>query len=576
MKHTTSGITSERVDGLPIILECLKDLSVSEHLDAALPRPHGDRQGLSYGQLSVLLLAFILTQQDHRLCAVEEWVSAHHHSLEMLTGWQIEEKDATDDRLGTLLELVGQQAECREHVEMKIGQQMIQAYELPTDVARCDSSSFSVYHQRKEGDEEESLLRFGHSKDHRGDLRQYRQMLGTIDPGGIPLVSETLAGNGADDSMYVPAWKRLSHVIGHTNFVFIADSKAGAQRTRAEIDQAGGFYCVPLAQTGQTPERLKRWVLHPPAAIEPLSLPTQSLDDEPMGQGFEIELGQLWTDPETQDAHHWVERQLVIQSSAYAQKQRASLQRRLEKAEAALQRLAAKPAKDRCKLNTQQATILKRYRVQELFLTTIVDKELIRYKGRGKPKADGASPKEVEIQFQLTVERNPAKIAEQQQLLGWRIYVTNAPSDALPRRQAMAYYRDQWQLERGYHRFKRGAIPAVPVFLQNEQRIVGLMFLMTVALRVLTLLEFRVRRELHQQQASLAGVYAGNPKRSTPRPSSELLLQAFDGITLYHFATGALEVTPLNSIQLKILDLLHIPKTIYEVPDDFRSPSAAA
>ncbi|NEQ95930.1 MAG: hypothetical protein F6K30_04225 [Cyanothece sp. SIO2G6] len=70
---------------------------------------------------------------------------------------------------------------------------------------------------------------------------------------------------------------------------------------------------------------------------------------------------------------------------------------------------------------------------------------------------------------------------------------------------------------------------AKPVFLQHEHRIVGLMFLMTMALRVLTLVEFRMRRELHQQQVSLAGVYAGNPNRSTPRPSSKLLLQAFDG-----------------------------------------------
>ena len=52
---------------------------------------------------------------------------------------------------------------------------MIRAYELPTEVARCDTSSFSVYHQIEEENEAKSLLRFGHSKNNRPDLRQYRQ-----------------------------------------------------------------------------------------------------------------------------------------------------------------------------------------------------------------------------------------------------------------------------------------------------------------------------------------------------------------------------------------------------------------
>lgn len=42
-------------------------------IDQHLPRLHGNRQGLSYGQLSVLLLAYIVSQADHRLCAVEPY-----------------------------------------------------------------------------------------------------------------------------------------------------------------------------------------------------------------------------------------------------------------------------------------------------------------------------------------------------------------------------------------------------------------------------------------------------------------------------------------------------------------------
>ena len=52
------------------------------------------------------------------------------------------------------------------------------------------------------------MIKFGYSKDKRRDLVQYRQMLGTLDPSGMPLVSATLAGNGTDESGYLPTWRQ--------------------------------------------------------------------------------------------------------------------------------------------------------------------------------------------------------------------------------------------------------------------------------------------------------------------------------------------------------------------------------
>ncbi|MDF5731318.1 MAG: hypothetical protein PUP92_25780 [Rhizonema sp. PD38] len=64
---------------------------------------------------------------------------------------------------------------------------MIRAYKLPTLIARADTSSFSVNHQYSESPEE-SLLRYGYSKDQRPDLLQYGQLLATLDPMGMPPV----------------------------------------------------------------------------------------------------------------------------------------------------------------------------------------------------------------------------------------------------------------------------------------------------------------------------------------------------------------------------------------------------
>ena len=172
-------------------------MNIAAIIDENLLTPHGNRKGLSYGQLAVLLLTYIISEADHRLCCLEKWVNDHHHSLSAITGWNIAEKDATDDRCGDLLKTIGISGEQSiPTMETSLSKHLIKAYELPTQKARSDTTSFAVYHQTSETEQESSLIKFGYSKDKRPDLQQYRQMLGTLDPCGMPLVGATLAGNG--------------------------------------------------------------------------------------------------------------------------------------------------------------------------------------------------------------------------------------------------------------------------------------------------------------------------------------------------------------------------------------------
>src|SRR2546426_3893335 len=70
------------------------------------------------------------------------------------------------------------------------------------------------------------------------------------------------------------------------------------------------------------------------------------------------------------------------------------------------------------------------------------------------------------------------------------------------------------------------------MYVQRDDHATGLMRLLSIALRVLTLLEFVVRRQLKAEGATLAGLYAGNTKRETARPTAERLLEAFQEVTL--------------------------------------------
>jgi transposase len=569
MHFPLRGTESERADDLPVIVHWLKQMEIEKLIDQEFPSPHGNRQGLSYGQLAVLLLTYMISQADHRLCAVEPWVAFHHRTLEWATGWKIGLKDATDDRLADLLKLLG----CEEHqaietIEIKLGQHLIRAYELPTEVARSDTTSFSVYHEPSEQTNKESLLNFGYSKDRRPDLVQYRQMLATLDPNGLPLLGTTLPGQGTDESHYFPTWKHLAEIIGHKNFLFLADCKASSWANRAMIDLEGGIYCFPLAMTQPRPKILSDWIANPPTEVRKIFAPDAVETDPPLGQGFEIPLGSLWLDPDRQEWHRWSERWLAVCSYALRDRQLKGLSQRLLKAEQALEKLADRPGQDRGVLEKKVTEILKRYRVSDYLVYEISSKIHYSkvYEESGRPSDKSPFRRVRQTTLRLTYCRSQTEIKAFQALAGWRLYVTNASPERLSLENAVYSYREQWQPERGFHRFKRGHLPALPIYFQDEQKIRGLMFLLTIALQVFTLMEFVVRRQLVAQKQLLAGLYDGNPKRTTERPTAERLLAAFSGITLYFHRDGSTEMTGLNPLQKRILALMKVSESIYILP----------
>ncbi len=109
------GPRIERVDSLPLIIYWLTKMRIQEAIDT-IWHAHPCWQGLSYGQLAVLFIAYVLYMHTHRLSGMEGWVVSHRTILERLTGWSIRLKEATDDRLGHLLEVMGREEEKRRSV----------------------------------------------------------------------------------------------------------------------------------------------------------------------------------------------------------------------------------------------------------------------------------------------------------------------------------------------------------------------------------------------------------------------------------------------------------------------------
>ena len=131
----------------------------------------------------------------------------------------------------------------------------------------------------------------------------------------------------------------------------------------------------------------------------------------------------------------------------------------------------------------------------------------------------------------------------------------------------MLAYREEYIIEHGFNRLRGKLLGLTPLYPTSATRIKGLIRLLSIGLRVLCLVEFTVRKALQEQGEKLDGIYDGNPKRMTVRPTTEMMLRAFVGISLITVNFGGTDwhfVPPLNDVQSRILALLGFSAAIYQ------------
>jgi len=570
----TLTLRSERVDDIPLLLAQLDRMGLQPLLDEHFPT-HGNWVGLSLGWVTVLWLTHILSEADHRLNHVQPWAAQRLHTLRGATGQPVHPLDVSDDRLAAVLEAFSEDTHWQAF-EGAFTQHLLRVYDLQAERVRLDATTASGYWRVTE----DGLFQFGHSKDHRPDLAQVKIMLSVLDPLGLPVATDVVPGQRADDPLYLPAITRVRESVGQRGLLYVGDCKMAALETRAALQAGGDCYLCPLSESQLPPAVLESYV-------EPLAMGHQLLTRitrltatgtrQHLADGAE-RLEPLGAEVAGQ-AVAWTERRLVVRSRQLARAGERALRVRLAKAQAAMTALNARGRGKRrfTELPALQAAvqaILTRYGVHGLLAVQYTERvhthRLRRY---------GSRPATVQVERDLrvkaVVDRQAVALARSR--LGWRVYATNAPPGQLSLVQAVLAYRSQYVVESDMGRLKGHPLSLTPMYLQRDDHATGLIRLLSVGLRVLTLLEFVVRQRLAATGTVLAGVYTGNPKRATARPTTERLLKGFEGLTLTIIREGRrrrYHLTPLSRVQRRILTLLNFPVDIYTrlCPDSHKPP----
>jgi transposase len=553
----------EVVADLPVLWATLQRLDLPATLDRHFPTPRNWKGPLTPGEVLAVWLLFILSQGDHCLNHVQPWLAQHQGTLSALLGKEVLPTAAHDDRLADwLTRLAG--SDSFGILERDLNQQTIRVYQLPTDIVRIDATTANSYASVLS---EQGLLQFGHSKDDPG-RPQLKIAAGVLDPLGMPLVTAVVPGSSTDDPLYVPVIRAVRQSLGSGGRTYVGDCKMAALATRAFAAAGGDFYLCPLSEN-QLSRAQRRELLQPvfdgTQALQQVQRPGgPGQPDALVAEGFRVDV-ELTAQVGDQPVR-WTERRWLVRSLAYAQAQQAALERRLQNATQALRGLVVRKQGKKplfhAELMQAAEAIVGREGVEGLLSYT---PQAMMTTRTVRAYRDRPARQQTEVFFRIEVCRNETLIEEKKREMGWQVYGTNGLAMGLP--QVVWAYRGQYRIEDDWSRLKGRPLGLTPMYLQDQQRMQGLVHLLSLALRLLTLLEWVVRERLRKEGAKVQGVYAGQPGRQTARPSAELLLRAMKTLSLsvveINGQTYAL-LSPLTEVQIRLLELWGLPSDLYE------------
>jgi transposase len=573
--HVAQGggqrLRSYLVGGLPIVNRLLERLQLERLLNEHLPRDDSRTQ-LSTARALLVLVRNVLCSREP-MYGVAEW--AQRFAPDLLDLWNDELEQLNDDRLGRglerLFDTVGPP------LIMAVVRRAVREFDLRLDELHNDSTSISFHGAYADAAQEETrrgrpthAVTWGHSKDHRPDLKQLLYILTVTDDGGVPVYFTSASGNVVDDRTHCQTWDLLHELVGRPDFLYVADCKLATSENLNYVARHGGRFVSVLPATRKEDAQFRRRLRDQPPTIkwQPLYDVTDVVINE-AGEERQIVRDRLSVcGDETLSSEGY--RLLWFHSTRKVELDEAARARRTQRAIAALTELRERlhgprtRFRERTKVETAVAEIVAQFDVGRWLQVEIEELEQATYRQarRGRPTADTPYRKEVTRRYTLSWRTDPQAWAAEAGGDGVFPLISNARD--LTAEQVLRAYKRQPIIEKRFSQLKTDFAVA-PVYLKSISRIQGLLAVYFLVLLLQTLLERELRQAMARKNITALPIYPES--RSCPRPTTQRILELFDPIQRHVLTTASGDsqsfVTDLSPVQREILKLLNIPACNY-------------
>lgn len=561
MSSDIEKVYTEQVGVIPMVAEYLTKMDFINVIDMAVKPLRSNNRRLTHGQTAFVLILYLICR-PHCMYKVEEWVNNTSY-LKILIP-HIKGEYLSDDRIEDTLKAI-----FNAKVKNLFGAQtinVIKAFNLNVSQVHCDFTSFSVHGDYENWGDDCINITYGYSKDHRKDKKQFVQEVTVANDGGVPIGTQSLDGNSADVSNYIPAWKKLKEEIGSTNFLTIGDCKLSSDANLLTIMKGKGYFVAPLAMYNTLKEDLKKYVIEQKRPLELLKQTKQSESLTISYSGFEVDAKIL--DKETGKKYPY--RQIFIYSSQLNALRLKSMNERIAKSIAEIGDF-----KDKIKygkkydcvesVSDKISSILKKYNCEDLISFTVNEETIVTKKkvGRGRICSTCEYTYTEKKIYTVTHSLDAENIQIEEKICGYFVLATNKSKKELSMKQALGCYKQEWKVERIFERLK-GSLQVIPIYLKDPRHIEAMMYLLVTCAQLFTLVDREAKNTLATNNEKLSGLFPN--KVTTKNPKMEQIIDKFANISLIYVEKGSDKncfVSELTQIQRRLLEITHTSSLMY-------------
>ena len=543
------------VGALPAINHFMERLHLFDILKSRLPA----RNDPDISQCIGILIRNILISREP-LYGIEEWISGFPAELLGISEENV--RRINDDRIGRSLERLFDTD--RSSLMTEIVVSAVREFDLSMKRFHNDSTSVALSGLYRTATGKDMRMKrtvnltFGHSKDHRKDLKQLVWILTVTADGSVPVRYRVADGNTNDSPTHIETWDSIRKLTGRSDFMYVADSKLCSDANLKYIDGNNGRFITVLPATWKEYGMFQEWIQ------------SHNVVWEATVHGKKEDMGQVWKLAESTIPASGGFRTVWVWSSQKARHDKDVRDGMMRKSIMDLERLETKLRSKKCRLHSMddvkkasEDAIGRTARRWVGFRITEEDVERKVQRSRGRPGSMTEYRTVIRKRFHVEWKPEEENIDFDETCDGMFPLITNDRKLSL--KEILSSYKFQPHVEKRHEQLK-SVYGVAPVMLKNVDRIEGFLFVYFLALLVESLIEREIRMEMAKEERKSIRIY---PEfRSCESPTTDRVLGDFSMVQINWIEVDGKVVKKflpkLTQRQEDLLRLAGVPSESYQ------------
>jgi transposase len=550
------------VKHLPIVRAYVEKLGVVEVLDDLVESEMNVGPG-------VMFLGMILDTLSGRspLYRLEEFFG--NQDTELLLGKPIEAKSVNDDNVGRFLDKLYETGTMKIFTE--IARRAVARFEISCRHVHFDTPSISVFGAYGGAPQEAAGLpyeiTYGHSKDHRADLKQFLIAMVCVER-NVPIFGIPEDGNGSDKTINQGILTAISSYmaafgLSEGAFIYIADSALMSEENLKAMGDDILFISRLPASYNECQRVIGDAVRQEVWEEIGMIAETRPTKNRPgthyRAYETEVEL----------DGKRY--RAVVVHSSAHDRRRQKRIERELQSEHKSLQTELKKVCKIdyACRADAEAAATRLANTKAPYYRIKAEVEERPRYR-RGRPKGGVKEVAEMRYGISAIIAENEATVATLREEAGCFVLLTNVPKareheqeheSGYDSRAILDAYKEQHGMERNFGFLKDPAI-VDSLFLDSPERLEALGLILLTALLIWRLMERTMRRSIEERDEPISGW----DHKPTRRPTSFMMTTKFSGVMVIKIGPKRILNREFSREQRQFLRALHVSREVFTQP----------